>query len=184
MNFTKKSRMTFFKDELQRIKGFVFDVDGVLSKDTSPINEDGDPVRTANVKDGFAIRSAVKMGYPIAIITGGYIERVKLRYTKLGVEHYYDKARNKVECLNDFLAKTGLHADDILFMGDDLVDYNIMHAVGLPTCPKDAVHEIKEISKYISDKCGGEGCVRDVIEQTLKAQNKWFTPEMLNSRTF
>jgi len=176
--------MGFFKDELLRVKGFVFDVDGVLSKDTTPLNEEGDPVRTANVKDGFAIRNAVKMGYPVAIITGGYIERVRLRYEKLGVEHFYDKARNKVECLTDFLAKTNLKADEILFMGDDLVDFNVMKEVGIPTCPKDAVHEIKEISKYISDKDGGEGCVRDVIEQTLKSQQKWFTPEMLNSRAF
>ncbi|HPF50606.1 MAG TPA: HAD-IIIA family hydrolase [Draconibacterium sp.] len=176
--------MGFFKDELLRVKGFVFDVDGVLSKDTTPLNEEGDPVRTANVKDGFAIRNAVKMGYPVAIITGGYIERVRLRYEKLGVEFFYDKARNKVECLTDFLAKTNLKAEEILFMGDDLVDFNVMKEVGIPTCPKDAVHEIKEISKYISDKNGGEGCVRDVIEQTLKAQQKWFTHEMLNSRTF
>lgn len=176
--------MAFFKDELRNVKGFVFDVDGVLSVDTSALNEDGDPVRTANVKDGFAIRIAMKAGFQVAIITGGFIERVKLRYTKLGVEHYYDKARNKVECLNDFLAKTKLEANEILFMGDDLVDFNIMNAVGLPTCPKDAVPEIKELSKYISDKNGGEGCVRDVIEQTLKAQQKWFSPEMLNSRAF
>lgn len=176
--------MGFFKDELLRVKGFVFDVDGVLSKDTTPLNEDGDPVRTANVKDGFAIRIAIKTGYPIAIITGGYIERVRLRYEKLGVEHFYDKARNKVECLNDFLSKTKLDASEILFMGDDLVDFNVMNEVGIPTCPNDAVHEIKEISKYISDKDGGEGCVRDVIEQTLKAQQKWFTSEMLNSRAF
>ncbi len=171
--------MGFFKDDLLRVKGFVFDVDGVLSKDTTPLNEEGDPVRTANVKDGFAIRNAVKMGYPMAIITGGYIERVRLRYEKLGVVHFYDNARNKVECLNDFLLKTNLKAEEILFMGDDLVDYNVMKEVGLATCPKDAVNEIKDISKYISDKDGGEGCVRDVIEQTLRAQQKWFTPDML-----
>ena len=176
--------MAFFKDELEKVKGFVFDVDGVLSKDTSPINSDGDPVRTANVKDGFAIRSAIKKGYPVAIITGGYIERVKRRYTKLGVEHFYEKARNKVECLNDFLSKTELQARDVLFMGDDLVDYNVMKTVGIATCPKDAVHEIKEISQYISDKNGGEGCARDVIEQTLKAQNNWITQEMIESRAF
>lgn len=171
--------MGFFKDDLLQVKGFVFDVDGVLSKDTTPLNEEGDPVRTANVKDGFAIRNAVKMGYPMAIITGGYIERVRLRYEKLGVVHFYDNARNKVECLNDFLLKTNLKAEEILFMGDDLVDYNVMKEVGLATCPKDAVNEIKDISKYISDKDGGEGCVRDVIEQTLRAQQKWFTPDML-----
>ncbi|MCY1722910.1 HAD hydrolase family protein [Prolixibacteraceae bacterium Z1-6] len=176
--------MPFFKEELKEVKAFVFDVDGVLSKDTSPLNEDGDPVRTANVKDGFAIRSAIKAGYPIAIITGGFIERVRLRYEKLGVEHFYDKARNKTECLNTFLIKTGLEAKNVLFMGDDLVDFKVMNLVGIPTCPKDAVHEIKAISKYISDKNGGEGCVRDVIEQVLKSQGKWFTEEMLNERAF
>jgi len=176
--------MPFFKEELKEVKAFVFDVDGVLSKDTSPLNEDGDPVRTANVKDGFAIRTAIKMGYPVAIITGGFIERVRLRYEKLGVEHFYDKARNKVECLNDFLNITGIDAKNVLFMGDDLVDFRVMNKVGLATCPKDAVHEIKAISKYISDKNGGEGCVRDVIEQALKSQENWFSDEMLNSRAF
>jgi len=176
--------MSFFKEELTRVKAFVFDVDGVLSQDISPLNEEGDPIRTANVKDGFAIRSAIKAGYPIAIITGGYIQRVKLRYEKLGVEYFYDNARDKVACLNDFLEKVNVAPEDVLFMGDDLVDYRVMQAVGLPTCPKDAVSDIKNISKYISDKNGGEGCVRDVIEQTLKAQHKWFTPKMLNSRAF
>jgi 3-deoxy-D-manno-octulosonate 8-phosphate phosphatase (KDO 8-P phosphatase) len=176
--------MAFFKDELRNVKAFVFDVDGVLSSDTSALNEEGDPVRTANVKDGFAIRMAIKKDFQVAIITGGFVERVKLRYTKLGVEHYYDMARNKVECLNDFLAKTKLNANEVLFMGDDLVDFNIMKAAGVPTCPKDAVPEIKKLSKYISDRNGGEGCVRDVIEQTLKAQGKWLTPEMMISRAF
>lgn len=176
--------MPFFKEELKEVKAFVFDVDGVLSKDTSPLNENGDPVRTANVKDGFAIRSAINAGYPVAIITGGFIERVRLRYEKLGVEHYYDKARDKVACLNDFIEKVEIKKENVLFMGDDLVDYNVMKEVGLPTCPKDAVQEIKAISKYISDKNGGDGCVRDVIEQALKAQEKWFTVDMLNSRAF
>jgi 3-deoxy-D-manno-octulosonate 8-phosphate phosphatase (KDO 8-P phosphatase) len=176
--------MPFFKEELKEVKAFVFDVDGVLSKDTSPLNSDGDPVRTANVKDGFAIRSALNAGYSVAIITGGFIERVRLRYEKLGVEHYYDKARDKVACLNDFLSKVNIEAKNVLFMGDDLVDYKLMKEVGLPTCPKDAVHEIKDVSKYISDKNGGDGCVRDVIEQVLKAQGNWFNEGMLNSRAF
>lgn len=176
--------MSFFKEELTQVKAFVFDVDGVLSKDVSPLNEDGDPVRTANVKDGFALRSAIQAGYPIAIITGGFVKRVRLRYEKLGIEYFYDKARDKVACLNDFLEKTNVAPENVLFMGDDLVDYQVMQLVGLPTCPKDAVSDIKDISKYISDKNGGEGCVRDVIEQALKAQHKWFTTEMLNSRAF
>ena len=176
--------MTFFKDELKNIKAFIFDVDGVLSRDTSPLNEDGDPVRTANVKDGFAIRNAINSGFQVAVITGGFVERVRLRHEKLGVIHYYDKVRDKVECLHDFMEKTGIETKHILFMGDDLVDYKIMTEVGIPVCPKDAVADIKTISKYISDKNGGEGCVRDVIEQTLRAQNKWFTQEMLLNNAF
>ena len=176
--------MKFFKEELLNVKAFVFDVDGVLSHDTSPLNEDGDPVRTANVKDGFAIRNAIEFGYPIAIITGGYIERVRFRYEKLGVKYYYDKARNKVECLNDFLEKVNVDVKNVMYMGDDLVDYQVMSMVGIPTCPNDAVSDIKELSKYISNKNGGEGCVRDVIEQTLRAQKKWFTQDMLFKNAF
>lgn len=176
--------MGFFKEELKNIHAFIFDVDGVLSHDVSPLNEDGDPVRTSNVKDGFAIRNAINLGYPVAIITGGYLERVRLRHEKLGIKYYYDKVRDKVLCLDDFVKKTGIDPKHILFMGDDLVDYNIMTKVGMPVCPKDAVQEIKTISKYISSKKGGEGCVRDVIEQTLRAQNKWFTNEMLLNNAF
>jgi 3-deoxy-D-manno-octulosonate 8-phosphate phosphatase (KDO 8-P phosphatase) len=176
--------MAFFKDELKNIRAFIFDVDGVLSRDTSPLNEDGDPVRTANVKDGFAIRSAVSLGFQVAVITGGYIERVRLRHEKLGVIHYYDRVTDKLESLYDFMEKTGIEAKHILFMGDDLVDYKIMTRVGIPVCPKDAVADIKAISIYISDKNGGDGCVRDVIEQTLRAQNKWFTNDLLIQNAF
>lgn len=174
----------FFKEELKKVKAFVFDVDGVLSKDTSPLNEDGDPVRTANVKDGFAIRNAVLFGYPVAVITGGYIERVPKRYERLGVKYFYNNASDKVVCLDDFLNKTGIDAENVLFMGDDLVDYAIMKKVGIPVCPQDAVPDIKAISKFVSQKNGGEGCVRDIIEQTLRAQNKWFTDEMLCNKAF
>lgn len=176
--------MSFFKEELRNIKAFIFDVDGVLSRDTSSLNEEGDPVRTSNVKDGFAIRNAINFGFPIAIITGGYMERVRLRHEKLGVIYYYEKVRDKADCLKDFAQKTGISPKHILYMGDDLVDYRIMLEVGIPVCPKDAVADIKAISKYISDKNGGEGCVRDVIEQTLRAQNKWFNKDMLFNNVF
>lgn len=176
--------MSFFKEELVHVNAFVFDVDGVLSKDVLSINSSGVLIRTANVKDGFAIRMAIKKGFPVAIITGGISNRTKLRYKQLGVKHFYQGTKNKVDCLNDFLNKVNIKSENVLYMGDDLVDYNIMKKVGLPTCPKDAVPEIKEISKYISNKTGGEGCVRDVIEQVLRARNNWFTPEMLQSRAF
>ena len=176
--------MDFFKEELKNVRAFVFDVDGVLSKDVSPINEYGDQLRTSNVKDGFAIRNAIKFGFPIAVITGGNLKSVQLRHEKLGVKYYYNNARDKEECLLNFSEKTGIDPKNIMFMGDDLVDYKIMTLVGLPVCPKDAVDDIKAISRYISDKNGGEGCVRDVIEQTLRAQNKWFTKDMLFDNAF
>lgn len=170
--------MTFFKERLKNIKAFIFDVDGVLSMDTSPLDENGDPVRTANIKDGFAIRYALQNGFQVAIITGANTQRVKLRYKKLGVEHIYLNSFNKTECLDEILIKTGLQKDEILYMGDDLVDFQIMKEIGIPTCPLDAVPEIKAISLYISDKKGGEGCVRDVIEQVMRSQQKWFGQEI------
>ena len=174
----------FLKRKLEKIKAFVFDVDGVLSKDISPINENGNPVRTANVKDGFAVKRAINAGYPVAVITGGYSERVRKRNEKIGVEYYYENVSDKLHCLGDFLNKTGIKAENVLFMGDDLVDYHAMLKVGFPVCPKDAVYEIKAISAYVSDKNGGEGCVRDVIEKTLRTQKKWFSADNLYNKAF
>ncbi len=165
--------MTFFKERLKDVKALIFDIDGVLSLDTMVLDEDGVPTRTANVKDGYAMRNAVNMGYHLGIITGGNLERVRMRYDSLGVNHIYMGVRDKMKCLDDFMTETGVKLDEILYMGDDLVDYQVMEAVGVPVCPLDAVSEIKEISSYISDKKGGEGCARDIIEQVMKAQNTW-----------
>jgi 3-deoxy-D-manno-octulosonate 8-phosphate phosphatase (KDO 8-P phosphatase) len=173
----------FFKRKLRKIKAFVFDVDGVLSKDISPVNENGAPVRTANVKDGFAIKNAINSGYPVAVITGGFIESLRIRHKYIGIEYYYDNVSDKSRCLDDFLEKTGIRPENVLFMGDDLVDYHAMLKVGFPVCPRDAVKEIKSISKYISNKKGGEGCVRDVIERTLRVQKKWVS-DNFNEKAF
>jgi 3-deoxy-D-manno-octulosonate 8-phosphate phosphatase (KDO 8-P phosphatase) len=166
--------MSFFKDDLKQVRAMLFDVDGVLSSDISPLDANGDPMRTANVKDGFAIRLALESGFVVGVVTGGGQQSVKLRHRKLGVEYYYDNVRDKIASLEDFMAKTGIPGSEILFMGDDLVDFEIMRRVGIATCPSDAVPEIKLISRYISDRKGGEGCVRDVIEQVMRAQGKWF----------
>lgn len=171
--------MTFFKEKLRQVKALIFDVDGVLSTDTAILNEKGDPVRTANIKDGYAIRNALNMGYRIGIITGGTVENVRLRYEKLGVSLIYMGVNNKVAALHDFIKKTDVTAEEILYMGDDLVDYQVMSVVGVPVCPSDAVHEIKEISLYISDKKGGKGCARDIIEQVMRVQNTW-----MNEKTY
>lgn len=176
--------MSFFKDDLKQIRAMLFDVDGVLSSDTSPIDVNGDPMRTANVKDGFAIRLAIEGGYTIGVITGGAQNTVKLRHQKLGVVYYYENVRDKTASLDDFISKTGITASEILFMGDDLVDYEIMKKVGIATCPSDAVPEIKLISRYVSDRNGGEGCVRDVIEQVMRAQGKWFSNGFIQKQAF
>lgn len=176
--------MAFFKEELLNVKAFIFDVDGVLSNDVSPLDENGEPMRTANVKDGFAIRNAILNGYFVALISGGRNENIRKRYTKLGIEHIYLSATSKEESFNELLKSTGLNPAEIMYMGDDLPDYQVMSRVGIPTCPCDAVTEIKSISKYISDRKGGEGCVRDVIEQVMRAQGKWINPSALKNTSF
>ena len=176
--------MAFFKEELKNVKAFIFDVDGVLSQDISPLTADGEPMRTTNVKDGYAIRNALLKGFPIAIITGAKNDAVRKRFNKLGIEHIYMNADAKMDCLNDYLGKTGIKAEEVLYMGDDLPDYEVMSVVGVPTCPADAVTEIKSVSKYISDRKGGEGCVRDVIEQVMRAHGKWLDTESLRHSSY
>ncbi len=176
--------MAFFKEELMNVKAFIFDVDGVLSQDISPLTAEGEPMRTTNVKDGYAIRNALLKGYPIAIITGAKNPAVKLRFEKLGVEHIYMGSTAKLDRFSEYLEITKFNPEEIMYMGDDLPDYEVMTKVGIPTCPADAVTEIKSISKYISDKKGGEGCVRDVIEQVMRAQGKWLDKESLRHSSF
>jgi 3-deoxy-D-manno-octulosonate 8-phosphate phosphatase (KDO 8-P phosphatase) len=176
--------MAFFKEELMNVKGFVFDVDGVLSRIIQPLTPEGDPARTANIRDGFAMVHAIRTGYPLAIITGGNTTEVRKRYQKLGVTHLYMGSLDKITFFDDFLKKTGLKDSEIMYMGDDLPDYLVMKRVGVPVCPNDAVTEIKSVSKYISDRNGGEGCVRDVVEQVLRAQGKWIDPEKLHWSSF
>ncbi|MFC2098844.1 KdsC family phosphatase [Bacteroidota bacterium] len=165
--------MSNFKEELRKVKAFVFDVDGVLSNAKIYLHPGNEMMRSANIKDGYAIQYAVRKGYPICIITGGNSSTVEERFRNLGVTDIYLSSRNKMENLEDFLSRYDFGPENILYMGDDLPDYLVMKAVGFPTCPSDAVEEIKSISTYISDKTGGEGCVRDVIEQVLRLQGKW-----------
>ncbi len=165
--------MSNFKEDLMKVKAFAFDVDGVLSAQIIPMDANGVPMRTANIKDGFAMQAAIKLEYPMAIITGGRTQAVKNRFTELGVKDIYLGASGKIHQLNDWMSKRNLKPEEIMYMGDDLPDREVMSIVGVPVCPADAVHEIKVLCKYISDKNGGEGCARDVIEQVLRAHEKW-----------
>ncbi|MBP3519471.1 MAG: HAD-IIIA family hydrolase [Parabacteroides sp.] len=169
--------MSSINYDLNKIKAFVFDVDGVLSGEVIPLHPNGDPMRTVNIKDGYALQLAVKKGYQVAIITGGYTEAVRIRFSRLGISHIYMKSAVKIHDYEDFLEKTGLQPEEILYAGDDIPDYEVMTKVGLPVAPADAAPEIKRIAKYISHKNGGYGVARDVIEQTLKAQGHWMSDE-------
>ncbi len=169
--------MSSINYDLKKIKAFVFDVDGVLSRDVVSLHPNGDPMRTVNIKDGYALQLAVKLGYEVAIITGGYTEAVRLRYSRLGINHIYMRSAVKIHDYHDFLQKTGVQAEEVIYCGDDIPDYDVMREAGLPVAPADAAPEIKAIARYISRFNGGDGIARDVIEQTLKAQGRWMQGE-------
>ncbi len=165
--------MENFKTKLTRINTFIFDIDGVLTNGTITIMPDGEQIRSMNVKDGFALQLAVKMGYKIAVISGGKSEVVRIRLNGLGIYDVFLGAENKIEVFNNYISSNKINANEILYMGDDVPDYEVMKIVGVAVCPNDAAQEIKEISIYVSDKKGGEGCVRDAIEQVMRVQGKW-----------
>lgn len=163
--------------DLSKIRAVIFDLDGVLSSETISLGMDGTPLRTVNIKDGYAIQLAMKMGLRIAILSGCTIEAVRHRYQGLGMEDIFLGASVKIQIYEQFLAKYGLKDEEVMFMGDDIPDLEVMRRVGCPVCPADACPEIKSVSLYVSQLKGGYGCGRDVIEQTLKAQDKWLSDE-------
>ncbi|NRR92679.1 HAD-IIIA family hydrolase [Winogradskyella undariae] len=162
-----------YKEYLADITTFIFDVDGVLTDGTITVTTEGEMLRTMNIKDGFALKTAIDTGFNLCIISGGSNEGVRKRLAGLGIKDIFLGAHNKIEQLDTYLSENNISKSQVLYMGDDIPDYPVMELVGMPCCPQDAVPEIKAISKYISHKNGGKGAVRDVIEQVLKVQNKW-----------
>ena len=160
---------------LKKIKAIVFDVDGVLSAETITMAATGEPLRTVNIKDGYAIQLAQKMGLRIAILTGGNTLAIRTRYENLGVQDIYMKCSVKITTFEEFLEKYQLSADEVIYVGDDIPDYEVMKRCGCPCCPADACSDIKAISLYVSDRKGGYGCGRDIVEQVLRAQGKWLS---------
>ncbi len=158
-----------FKD----IKTIILDVDGVLTNNQLLITEQGHLLRSMNVKDGYAMRIAMEVGLKIAIITGGKSEGVVGRLKGLGIVDIYTNCRIKTDAFEELLLTYQLDKSQILYMGDDVPDLEVMQQVALPACPADACPEIKSICKYISPYKGGEGCVRDVIEKILKLNGRW-----------
>lgn len=164
--------------DLSKIRAVVFDVDGVLSAETITLSADGEPLRTVNIKDGYAIQLAVKRGLKIAIMTGADVKSIRMRYEKLGVKDIFTGCSVKIKTYDKFLADNGLADEQVIFVGDDIPDYEVMSRCGCPCCPADACPDIKSVSLYVSHVQGGYGVGRDIIEQVLKAQGKWLSDKV------
>ena len=163
--------------DLKKIRGLVFDVDGVLSPSTIPMAVDGTPMRMINIKDGYALQLAVKAGIKIAIITGADSKAIKVRYNGLGIDDVYLKASRKVPLMAEWMTSNDLSADEVAYVGDDIPDYEAMKLAGLKIAPRDAAVEIKALADYVSPCDGGYGVARDVLEQILRAQGVWMFDE-------
>ncbi|TRZ42323.1 KdsC family phosphatase [Robertkochia solimangrovi] len=166
-----------YKEYLEHITTFVFDVDGVLTDGTIQITPEGEMLRTMHTKDGYAMKTAIQLGYNICIISGGSNEGVRHRLRGLGLTDINLGVSDKVEKLDEYFDIYNIKPENTVYMGDDIPDLHVMKMVGLPCCPNDAVAEIKDISLYVSHKPGGKGCVRDIIEQVLRVQGKWIAME-------
>jgi len=160
-------------ESFKHIRGFAFDVDGVLTDGSLLLMSDGQMARTMNIKDGYALQLAIKMGYPIIVISGGNSDAIRLRLEKLGVTDVFLGVSDKREVLISFVTQHQLKWNELLYMGDDIPDLDAMKLSGLPCCPADAAQEIKAVSHYISQIKGGKGCVREVIEKVMRLQQKW-----------
>ena len=165
--------MSVIDYDLTKIKGIIFDVDGVLSTDILLLDTTGEPMRFVNTKDGYAMQLAVKQGLVLSIITGGFADALRIRFKTLGIRYIYMRSKVKSFELKKLIEETKLQPEEMIFVGDDIPDLEVMQMVGLPACPADAVPEIKAVAKYISPYNGGHGVARDIIEQVLKAQGKW-----------
>ena len=169
-----------YKTKLARIKALAFDVDGVFTDGSVQLLPGHEPIRTFHSKDGYAIQVAARQGFLLAVITGGKSETVKERLKTLGVQDVWLGARHKIEAYEEWLAMYDLRDEEVLYMGDDLPDTEVLQRAGLSCCPHDSAPEIRAIVDYISPIDGGKGCVREVIEQVLRAQGKWNLEEFRN----
>jgi 3-deoxy-D-manno-octulosonate 8-phosphate phosphatase (KDO 8-P phosphatase) len=165
--------MRNFKERLKEIKCFVFDVDGVLTNGALVITSEGEFLRTMNIKDGYALQLAVKKKYKVAVISGGHSDGVPKRMNRLGITDVFMGVEDKVKIFKNYINKNQLQAAEIIYMGDDVPDIKVMQLCGIATCPNDAVPDIKKICSYISPANGGQGCVRDIIEQVMRLHGKW-----------
>ena len=166
-----------YKEKLIKIKNFVFDVDGVFTDGSIIVDNSGNELRVFSTRDGIAVKLATDKGYNFCVISGGKNEGVRKRLNKLGIKNVYLGVNNKIGIFKSFMNDNNLKTTETMFMGDDIPDIQILKMVGLSCCPNDAANEVREVVDYISIKKGGEGCVRDIIEQILTIQKNWIENE-------
>ena len=162
-----------YLERLRDIHTLIFDIDGVMTNNELIVLENGHLLRTVNVRDGYALKKAIKAGYRICVITGGKSSGMTKRLRALGIEDIFTDVQDKLPTLREYVHLNDLDPDGILYMGDDLPDYQVMRHVGVAACPKDAANEVLEIAHYISPFEGGKGCVRDIIERVMKIEGHW-----------
>ena len=162
-----------FKEDIARTEAFIFDVDGVMTDGGIIPTLDGDFIRRYNAKDGYALGYAVKMGYKVCIITGGRGKTLENRLRMLGINRYSTDCMDKITAMREDFADEGIDPAHAIYMGDDIPDLECMREVGIPVCPADAAAEVIEASRYVSEFRGGEGAVRDIVEQVLRARGDW-----------
>ncbi|MBL4862727.1 MAG: HAD hydrolase family protein [Crocinitomicaceae bacterium] len=168
--------MTSYKEKLKNVSTFIFDIDGVFTNGDITLYED-QVVRTLNSRDCYALQYATKLGYRALIITGGESEPVRKRLLGLGAKEVCMGAKNKLHVYDTLKSKYEFNDEEVIYLGDDIPDFHVMRTVGVAACPQDATPEIKSISDYQSPFNGGRHCVRDIIEQTLRVQGKWFSQD-------
>lgn len=162
-----------FKEDIVKTQAFIFDVDGVMTDGGIIPLADGDFIRKYNAKDGYAVAYALKMGYRICIISGGRGQTLRRRMEMLGISDLYLDCMDKMAAMTDFFDRYGLDPQHVIYMGDDIPDLECMRRVGIPVCPADAASEVAQAARYVSEFGGGQGCVRDIVEQVLRARGDW-----------
>ena len=162
-----------FKERLADVEAFVFDVDGVMTDGSIMPLPDGDFLRRYNAKDGYALSYAIKHGYKVCIISGGFGSLLASRMQRLGVKHLYTNCMDKIKAIHEFAEAEGVNLENTIYVGDDIPDLECMRLVGVPVCPSDAAMEVVEASRYVSEFRGGHGAVRDIVEQVMRSQGRW-----------
>ncbi|MBR5820994.1 MAG: HAD-IIIA family hydrolase [Alistipes sp.] len=162
-----------FKEDIARVEAMIFDVDGVMTDGRIIPTAEGDFIRCYNCKDGYALAYAIRHGYRVCVITGGYGKILERRLRMLGMQDYYIDCMDKISTLREYMKKYNLNPENVLYMGDDIPDLECMREVGMPVCPADSAPEVIECSRYVSEFVGGRGAVRDIVEQVLRARGDW-----------